>query len=89
MGFKMEITDGEGRRFNSLADAFSSEIDGMLENTYKKVEASIRAERCPIHNQTPSVKRQRNGSHMVFQFEACCDKAKAQAESAASRAMNG
>ncbi len=88
MEFKMEITDSKGRRVNSLAEAFESEIKGMFDDTLVDVESAIRAQLCPIHNERPSVARHRNGSKVVFRFEACCEEAKARAAAAASRVFD-
>jgi hypothetical protein len=87
MGFKMEITDGKGRKFNSLADAFESEIKGMIDNTLAAAERAIRGQICPVHQRRPSVQRHQTGSKYELRFEACCEEAKTRAEAAASRVL--
>lgn len=87
MGFKMEITDSKGRKFDNLADAFESDVKGMIDNTLTAAESAIRGQVCPVHRQSPSVKRHRTGSKHELRFEACCEDARTRAEAAASRVL--
>ncbi|MGH2912727.1 MAG: hypothetical protein ACRDJ3_09665 [Solirubrobacteraceae bacterium] len=83
----MEITDGKGRKFNNLADAFESDIKGMIDSTLTAAERAIRGQVCPVHHRRPSVKRHRAGSKHELRFEACCDEARDRAQAAASRVL--
>lgn len=88
MGFKLDFTDGNGRRVDSLAEAFEPAVTAMFNETFSKIERAIQAERCPVHDRRPTVTRRRKADRVVFEFEACCDEAKSRAEAAASRVLN-
>jgi nitrous oxide reductase len=66
MGFEMKITGSDGRSHKNLADMVQAETQRMVSDHVARVEQAVRAERCTVHNESPSVAVHREADGLRF-----------------------
>ncbi len=83
---KLEITDGKGRKYRNLNEAIKPTLDGMIDETSRRIERALQAQQCPVHHRRPQIKRHRTGDRINFQYECCCEQLKTMTDEAFRRA---
>ncbi|HET8955570.1 MAG TPA: hypothetical protein VFN18_07920 [Solirubrobacterales bacterium] len=82
MGFEMEFRDNRGRKHNSLESLVEAEKDKLVDEAARNVEDIVRAQRCPVHGQSPSISIRKGSDGFNYSINGCCDECVKEAEAA-------
>lgn len=86
MPIKLEFTEDDGQRYNSLGDMVTGETEKMIATTISEIERAIASQRCNVHRQNATAQVERTADGWRFNIETCCDDLLAQAERAVASA---
>lgn len=83
----IRFTGSDGRSYPDAGSMMTAEVKRLIATKYDDAERAIRREVCPVHHQSPSLRRSQSGDKTNFHIEACCEELTKRARTAFERAM--
>jgi hypothetical protein len=82
MELELEYRDSKGRKHNSLDSMIKAEMGKLVDEAAQNIERVVRAQRCPVHGESPSISISKSREGFSYSLSGCCDRLVGKAEDA-------